>query len=87
MSAASSGPVHPVALKIDAETKARLKRLAEAKQRTPHWLMREAVAQYIDREERREQAELWLQENAAELASSNDYVARHGLPLDRYRQF
>ena len=44
----------PVAIKIDAVTKDRLKRLAEARQRTPHWLMREAITQYVDREEKRE---------------------------------
>jgi predicted transcriptional regulator len=44
----------PVAIKIDEDTKSRLKRLADARQRTPHWMMREAIAQYIEREERRE---------------------------------
>lgn len=44
----------PVAIKIDEHTKARLKRLAEARRRTPHWLMREAVSQYVEREEKRE---------------------------------
>ena len=47
-------PVRPVAIKIDENTKARLKRLADARQRTPHWLMREAISQYVDREEKRE---------------------------------
>lgn len=42
-------------LKLDAEVKARLQRLAEARRRSQHWLMREAIAQYVDREERREQ--------------------------------
>lgn len=46
--------VRPVAIKIDAETKARLKRLGEARHRTAHWLMREAITQYVEREERRE---------------------------------
>jgi predicted transcriptional regulator len=46
--------VRPVAIKIDDDTKARLKRLAEVRQRTSHWLMREAITQYVDREERRE---------------------------------
>ena len=41
-------------LKLDAETKARLQRLAEARRRSQHWLMREAIEQYVDREERRE---------------------------------
>jgi antitoxin CcdA len=32
-------------------------------------------------------AELWLLENKAALESSNEYVAKHGVPLARYRQF
>lgn len=42
-------------LKLDAETKARVLRLAEARRRSAHWLMREAITQYIEREEKREQ--------------------------------
>jgi predicted transcriptional regulator len=41
-------------LKLEAETKARLQRLATARRRSAHWLMREAIEQYVDREERRE---------------------------------
>ena len=44
----------PVAIKIDEDTIVRVKRLADARQRTPHWLMREAITQYVDREEKRE---------------------------------
>jgi predicted transcriptional regulator len=44
----------PTAIKIDLETKARIKRLADARSRTPHWLMRDAIVQYVDREEKRE---------------------------------
>jgi len=46
--------VRPVAIKIDPEVKARMQRLAEARHRTPHWLMREAINQYVEREEKRE---------------------------------
>jgi predicted transcriptional regulator len=42
-------------LKLDAETKRRLRQLAEARRRSSHWLMREAIEQYLEREERREQ--------------------------------
>jgi predicted transcriptional regulator len=42
-------------LKLDPETKARLQKLAHARRRSSHWLMREAIEQYVDREERREQ--------------------------------
>lgn len=47
-------PVRPVAIKIEADIKERVKRLAVARQRTPHWLMREAIRQYVEREEKRE---------------------------------
>ena len=49
-----SAAVRPVAIKIDPEIKERVKRLADARQRTPHWLMREAIQQYVEREEKRE---------------------------------
>jgi predicted transcriptional regulator len=43
-----------VAIKIDEDTRARVKRLADARHRTSHWLMREAITQYVEREEKRE---------------------------------
>jgi hypothetical protein len=46
--------VRPVAIKIDEGMKVRVKRLAEARHRTSHWLMREAITQYVNREEMRE---------------------------------
>lgn len=52
----------PVAIKLDDDTKARVKRLAEARQRTSHWVMREAIAQYVVREEQREAFRLQTQE-------------------------
>jgi len=52
--AMAAAAVRPVAIKIDEDTKARLKRLADARHRTAHWLMREAITQYVDREEKRE---------------------------------
>lgn len=44
----------PVSIKIDEDIKARVKRLADVRHRTSHWLMREAITQYVDREEKRE---------------------------------
>ncbi len=45
---------HAVSIKIDQDTRDRVKRLAEARHRTSHWLMREAISQYVEREEKRE---------------------------------
>lgn len=42
-------------LKLDAEIKDRLQWLATARDRKPHYLMREAIQQYVEREEKREQ--------------------------------
>ena len=41
-------------IKLDDELKGRVRHLAEARRRTAHWIMREAIAQYVEREERRE---------------------------------
>ena len=41
-------------VKLDDETRARLKKLGELKQRSTHWLMREAIYRYLDAEERYE---------------------------------
>ena len=41
-------------LKLGKELKTRVQRLAAARRRTPHWVMREAVEQYGGREEMRE---------------------------------
>lgn len=45
-------------LKLDAELKERVQRLAAARQRSAHWVMREAVEQYLNREEKRERLRL-----------------------------
>ena len=44
----------PVAVKLDVDVHTRVKALAEARDRSPHWMMREAIAQYVEREEKRE---------------------------------
>ncbi|HUW27852.1 MAG TPA: CopG family ribbon-helix-helix protein [Sulfuriferula sp.] len=44
----------PVSLKLEPSEHERLKTLAELKHRTPHYLMHEAVRQYLEREESRE---------------------------------
>ncbi len=39
-------------IKVDETTRARLIALAEAKGRTPHWILKTAVAQYLEHAER-----------------------------------
>ena len=44
-----------ISLKLDSALKERVHRLALARRRSSHWVMREAVEQYVEREEKREQ--------------------------------
>ena len=41
-------------LKVDQSIKERVKRLAEARHRTPHRVMLDAISEYVEREEKRE---------------------------------
>lgn len=45
---------HTVSIKLHPNTKARLQHLAKNKRRTAHWIMREAIQEYLDREEKKE---------------------------------
>lgn len=51
---ASATAAKPTSIKLDAVMRTRIEHLAQARQRSPHWMMREAIAQYVDREEQRE---------------------------------
>jgi predicted transcriptional regulator len=44
----------PVSIKLDAEDRLRLSALAAARKRSSHYLMREAVQEYLTREELRQ---------------------------------
>jgi predicted transcriptional regulator len=61
--------VATTSLKIDSELKERVRQLASARRRSAHWIMREAVEQYVSREEKREQF------RADALAASSEYQA------------
>ena len=64
-----------VGVKLDDETRARLKNLGQAKQRSTHWMVKEAVARYLEVEERYER------ERAEDLARWERYVETgHAVP-------
>jgi len=42
-------------IKLDDATRQRLTELGKKKQRSPHWLMRTAIEQFLEKEERYEQ--------------------------------
>ena len=61
--------VKPTTLKLDEETKDRVRRLADVRQRSAHWILLEAVHQYVEREEKRES---FRQDALASWATSTD---------------
>ncbi len=61
-------------LKLDSATKKRIQRLALARRRSPHWVMREAVEQYVEREEKREQFRQDALQASAEYQATGLYV-------------
>lgn len=68
-----------VAVKIEPEMRERMKRLAARRQRTQHWLMRDAIRQYVEREEARDaflhQArDAWLEYRETGLHASAEEV-------------
>jgi len=44
----------PMSVKLDQKTRTRIEMLALSRRRTPHWIVREAIQQFIDQEEKRE---------------------------------
>lgn len=63
----------PTSVKIDDDLKGRVQHLAGLRRRSAHWIMREAIVQYVEREEARES----LRQEA--LASWSEYqeTGRH----------
>lgn len=55
-------------IKLDDKTRQRLKDLAEKRKRSPHWLMRTAIEDYLGREEQYEA------EKAEDMAEYEDYL-------------
>src|SRR5580698_1396386 len=67
------------AVRLDEQTYKRLKALGNAKKRAPHWLMQEAIHQYLEREEEiaevnRDTLERWARIEAGEKTIPHEVV-------------
>lgn len=69
----------PTNLSLDADLVADARSLGINLSRACEDALRKEVA--VERGRR------WKEENAAGIAASNAYVEKHGLPLEKYRQF
>lgn len=62
------------AVKLDDEIYQRLKALAEARKRTPHWMMKEAISQFVEREEEIERINQDTRERLVEYEKTGEHV-------------
>lgn len=62
-------------IKLDDDLKTRVKHLAEARRRSAHWIMREAIAQYVAHEEHREALNQQTLEAWEEFLSTGQHAA------------
>ena len=66
-------------VKLDERTRDRLKILGEARRRSPHWLMREAIREYLEREEAAERRNLEADEAWAEYRRTGQFVSNEAM--------
>lgn len=78
-SSAKTNPRRPANLSIDSALLDVAKELDVNVSRAAEAGIEEAV--------RKARRERWLEENREALESSNEYVRKHGLPLEKYRMF
>lgn len=69
----------PMSVKLTEQDRERLKKLAGARKRTPHWLAKEAISQFLEREEaaeqfRQESTAAWEEYQRTGQSASNEQV-------------
>jgi predicted transcriptional regulator len=69
-----------VTIKLDADTKDKLNRLSKAKARSPHWLMKKAIDNYVEKEEaqeklRQETLARWTEAELDKVVSNDEVVS------------
>ncbi len=61
-------------IKLDETTRQRLKVLSELKERAPHWLMKRAIQEYLDREEHFEREKQEDMQRWQEYTETDQYI-------------
>jgi predicted transcriptional regulator len=68
-----------IGIKLDEGTRERLKALGSARQRSPHWLMREAIREYLDKEEEIERRNAEADEAWEEYKRTGQFVGNEAM--------
>ncbi len=62
------------AIKLEEDMYNRIKNLGDIQQRSPHWLMKEAIRQFLEREERTEAIRRDTLERLAQLEATGEVI-------------
>jgi predicted transcriptional regulator len=66
-------------VKLDEEMLVRIRELAELRQRSPHWIIREAIGQYVVREEQREKLKKDTEQAWEEFQATGQHVTAEAM--------
>ncbi len=66
-------------VKLDETTRNRLKQLGESRDRTPHWLMKKAIIDFLDREEALERRNQEADAALREYQATGQYVSHENM--------
>ncbi|MFV3414078.1 CopG family ribbon-helix-helix protein [Pseudomonas nitroreducens] len=66
-------------VKLDEDMLARIRELAALRQRTPHWIIREAIGQYVVREEQREKLKRDTEQAWEEFQATGQHVTAQAM--------
>ncbi len=72
-------------IKLDEKTRERLKKLGKTRDRSPHWLMKQAITQFLDKEERYELERLEDEERYQRYLDTGEHITNDDMVdwLDR----
>ena len=66
-------------IKVDENIRSRLKILGEARQRSTHWIMKEAILRYLEREEEIERRNMEADDAWNEYSETGQYVSHEDM--------
>lgn len=72
-------PSNAIAIRLDEELQQRLKALGKTRDRSAHHLMKEAIADYVAREEAIEAEKQVMRERYAAYELTGEYVTHHDM--------
>jgi predicted transcriptional regulator len=68
-------------VKLDEDTRTRLKTLGESRDRTPHWLMKKAISDFLNQEEALEQRNLEADAALIHYQETGQYVPHENIEM------